>query len=233
MPPHVSSIDKHPGHVSSRQTCETFFPLVISHSIRKLIFKFLSTSSVSILESTKMRRNILVTGATGKQGQALIRALLHPSSSSLAPASASDPPPEHTYHIYALTRNASSPAAQHLLSSANTNTRTHLLTLVEGDLDDAASIRQIFETAKHQNGENQGIWGVFAVLAFPGLGVEADGEERQGRLMVDLAVEFGVRCFVYSSAMRSGPRYEDQMRLSGKAKREVDDLETGLLHGEF
>jgi len=110
-----------------------------------------------------MPRNILVTGATGKQGGALIRALLSPST----------PDSEHQYHVYALTRNASSPAAKHL-------SETYLsgLTFVEGDLEDKESIIKIFEDDKADGG----IWGVFAVCAFPGMGVEADGEERQGKV---------------------------------------------------
>lgn len=48
--------------------------------------------------------------------------------------------------------------------------------MVEGDLDDEDSMVRIFEIAK----EEGGIWGVFVALAFPGLGANADGEERQG-----------------------------------------------------
>ena len=159
-----------------------------------------------------MRRNILVTGATGKQGQALIRALLDSS------ANAASEPLGYTYHIYALTRSASSTTAK-LLSENN----QPQLTLIEGDLDIPDSIRKVFEEAKQDNeGRSQGIWGVFAVLAFPGLGAQADGEERQGKMLADLALEYGVECFVYSSVMRSGPKYEDEMTLSGQAKGNVE-----------
>ncbi|KAH9220716.1 hypothetical protein DL95DRAFT_477901 [Leptodontidium sp. 2 PMI_412] len=175
-----------------------------------------------------MRRNILVTGATGKQGLALIKALLHPSPPNpnlqqITPENPRSGPEiqadleEHTYHIYALTRNASSPAAQHLAE-----TEDHV-TIVQGNLDIPDSIRKIFDNAKNESdGQASGIWGVFAVLAFPGLGAEADGEERQGKLLADLALEFGVECFVYSSAMRSGPGYEHELKLSGLAKRNVE-----------
>jgi uncharacterized protein YbjT (DUF2867 family) len=152
------------------------------------------------------RRNILVTGATGKQGTALIQALLHPIA----------PNTDHQFHIYALTRSTSNPRSAHLLSS---NPATNI-TLVEGDLDVPSSISAIFEDAKNSGGG--GIWGVFAVLAYPGLGADADGEERQGRLLADLALRYGVEVFVYSSAARPGPKYEPQLTLSQAAKRDVE-----------
>jgi hypothetical protein len=52
------------------------------------------------------------------------------------------------------------------------------VTVVQGDLDSPESIRRIFEDQKDKGG----IWGVFSVLAFPGLGANADGEERQGKV---------------------------------------------------
>ena len=159
-----------------------------------------------------MQRNILATGATGKQGSALIRALLQPTPD---PNTASTP----EYHIYALTRKVSSPSAQHLLSIYGTEN----LTLVEGDLDDPSSIAAVFETARLDDGG--GIWGVFAVMAFPGLGASAEGEERQGKLLADMALEYEVEVYVYSSAMRAGPKWEDQLDLkpSGKAKRDIEE----------
>ena len=93
-------------------------------------------------------RNIFVTGATGKTGQALIRTLLGPAAGS-----------DGGWHISALTRNASSPAAKRLTESYPSN-----LTVVEGNLDDRESIIKIFENAKNEGR----IWGVFCVLAYPG-----------------------------------------------------------------
>lgn len=116
-----------------------------------------------------MHRNILVTGATGKQGQALIHALLRPVASA---STASTEPNDHEYHIYALTRNVSNPVAKHLAETEQN------VKVVGGDLDDQESVMKIFEDAKSDGG----IWGVFAVLAYPGLGAEADGEERQGKV---------------------------------------------------
>ncbi|KAE8444449.1 hypothetical protein EG329_000540 [Mollisiaceae sp. DMI_Dod_QoI] len=155
-----------------------------------------------------MRRNILVTGATGKQGQALIRALLSPASASKAEGA----PEPHQYHIYALTRKTSSAAAQHLASLGEN------ITVVEGDLDNPDSVVKIFEDARADGG----IWGVFAVLAFPGLGAEADGEERQGKMLADLALQYQVQAFVYSSSFRAGEIHEADLKLSGKAKSNIE-----------
>jgi uncharacterized protein YbjT (DUF2867 family) len=62
-----------------------------------------------------MRRNVLVAGATGKQGQAVIRALLTPTPTPNKELYQSEE--SHQYHVFALTRKASSPSA--LLDSAN------------------------------------------------------------------------------------------------------------------
>jgi hypothetical protein len=43
-------------------------------------------------------------------------------------------------------------------------------------------MRKIFEDAKREHG---GVWRVFYVLAFPGLGANADGEEKQGKVRQD------------------------------------------------
>ena len=111
-----------------------------------------------------MRRNIFVTGATGKQGSALIRALVQPPV----------PDPENEYYIYALTRDDSTPGAQHVAQIGKN------IILVKGNLDTPDSIFKIFEDAKSEGG----IWGVFAVLAFPGMGVDASGEEAQGKVCI-------------------------------------------------
>lgn len=110
---------------------------------------------------------ILVTGATGKQGRALISAL-RPTTISTTEDNAAQ---SNSFRILALTRKKTSPAAKQL------SLETHV-DVVEGNLDDAPSIRKIFEDTK----VNGGVWGVFCILAFPGLGANADGEERQGKV---------------------------------------------------
>lgn len=115
-------------------------------------------------------RNILVAGATGKQGRALIRALLDPASAN-----------PHGWHIYALTRKASSPAAKRLIDTYSSN-----LTVVEGDLEDRESIVRIFEDVQ----KDGGVWGAFCVLSFPGLGMDASGEELQGKVWLSFCSFF-------------------------------------------
>ncbi|PMD18560.1 NAD(P)-binding protein [Hyaloscypha hepaticicola] len=157
-------------------------------------------------------RNILEAGATGKQGQALIRALLHPTATS----------PEQDLQIFALTRKASSPAAKRLAEANPSN-----LKIVEGTLEERESIVKIFEDIK----KDSGVWGVFCVLAFPGMGVEATGEERQEKACpfssefcrLNWKTKYGVQTFVYSSVMRMGSKYEDTLELSHKAKRNIEN----------
>lgn len=84
-----------------------------------------------------MSRAILVTGATGNQGGALIKALL---------AAKAD------FNILAVTRDATSPSAQALKSKASN------ITLVQGNLDDTESI---FQSAKAATTVQ--IWGVYSI----------------------------------------------------------------------
>ncbi|KAJ7463924.1 NAD(P)-binding protein [Mycena latifolia] len=150
------------------------------------------------------KKNILITGATGLQGRALIQAL---QKSKGEPGVG---PESESFHVLALTRTASSPAAQDLAAA-----HPGLVTLVQGDLESAEAIRKIFEDAKAESG---GIWGVFCVLAFPGLGANADGVEKQGKIVADMALEYGVSAFVFSSAERGGEYYDDNFELDGRAK---------------
>lgn len=85
------------------------------------------------------------------------------------------PSAEDEYRIYALTRSSSSAAAKALRESEN----EERLQIVEGDLDDRESIVRIFERV---SGEEGGFWGVYCVLEFPGLGADATGEERRGKV---------------------------------------------------
>ena len=78
-------------------------------------------------------RRLLVTGATGKQGGALISALVAR--------------PDQPFEIYALTRNKASKSAQALAQKPNVR-------LVEGNLDD---IDAVFKQVPRP------IWGIFSV----------------------------------------------------------------------
>ncbi|CCO33051.1 hypothetical protein BN14_07120 [Rhizoctonia solani AG-1 IB] len=104
---------------------------------------------------------ILVVGATGQQGNTVIRAMTESDD----------------YLCLALTRNLDSPKAQKLKSFKNVQ-------LVSADLGDIQQLRTLFENAAlSPTGK---IWGVFVALAFPGLGMSAEGEEKQGKAVDDI-----------------------------------------------
>ena len=113
-------------------------------------------------------RNIIVTGATGRQGRAFTHALFNSPT-----ATSSDVP---NYHIWAVTRNPTSPAASSLLLDEQSHAQD--ITIVQGDLNNAARIKEIFTQVSAEGG----IFGAFIVLAYPGLGNKGDEEERQGKV---------------------------------------------------
>ncbi|THH29414.1 hypothetical protein EUX98_g4787 [Antrodiella citrinella] len=125
---------------------------------------------------------ILVVGATGKQGHAVIRALTRGRGE----------PPAFPVHVLALTRNPSSPKALALAKDRP------WLELVKGNLDSRDSMRQVFIHA----GGRGAVWGVFMVLPYAGLGESTEGEAVQGITLADLAMQFAVSIFVYSSVHR-------------------------------
>ncbi len=107
-------------------------------------------------------KKILITGVTGSQGGSLAAAL-----------EGSD------FQLQGMTRKPDSPAAQAL--------REKGVTIVQGDLDDAASLKKALT----------GAWGVYAVQNTWEAGVEQ--EEEQGKRFATLAREAGVQHFVYGS----------------------------------
>ncbi|KAJ1306496.1 hypothetical protein OPQ81_007498 [Rhizoctonia solani] len=117
---------------------------------------------------------VLIVGATGQQGSSVIRALTD----------------SEDYSCLALTRSPESYKAQKLKSLKN-------LTLVSGDLNEIEQLRTIFEDAKAA--PTGAIWGVFVALEHPGLGANAEGEERQGKNIATVAQEFRVQSYIYSS----------------------------------
>ncbi|MFI6515272.1 NmrA/HSCARG family protein [Spirillospora sp. NPDC050679] len=109
-------------------------------------------------------RTALVTGATGNQGGATARALI-----------------ERGWTVRALVRTPGSPAAQNL--------RALGIELVQGDLNDAASLREAMA----------GAYGVFSVQPLAYEPETLAAEVRQGKAVADAAAASGVRHLVYSS----------------------------------
>lgn len=107
---------------------------------------------------------MLVVGATGKQGSATVRHLLAQTSPS-------------DFHVWALTRDSSTPIAKRLHEDANKRGVADRLHLINGNLENPDGIRKVFETVAASEG---GLWGVFVAIAFPGLGVKDDREKDQG-----------------------------------------------------
>ena len=125
-----------------------------------------------------MTKSILITGATGNQGGAAIRALLSSAEAS-------------TLKLFALTRDSASAAAKKLEGQG--------VTIVQGDLNDVPALF----TAAKKVGKGD-IWGVFSVQVSMGKGVTSEGEVKQGTDLIDASVKQGVQCFVYSSVDRGG-----------------------------
>jgi uncharacterized protein YbjT (DUF2867 family) len=127
-----------------------------------------------------MSRSIIVTGATGKQGGAVIHALLADMQSD--------------FMILAVTRDPDSASAQRLAAKSTQ------IKLVRGDLDDAP---ELFKAAQVFSPD---IWGVFSVQVMGAMNADLAkcAEVRQGVALIDASVAAGVRCFVYSSVDRGG-----------------------------
>ena len=125
-----------------------------------------------------MSKALLISGATGKQGGAVINALIQdPASSNLT--------------IYALTRDPNSGSAAALAKKSSN------IKLVQGNLDDVPAIFKSIDTQIHR---------VFSIQAPPGQGQSLDAEEIQGKALVDGALANGVTHFVYTSVDRHGAR---------------------------
>jgi len=128
-------------------------------------------------------RTILITGVTGNQGGAVARALQ-----------------DAGFHLRGLTRKPDGERAA-ALASQDVD-----VDLVQGDLDDAASLRRALK----------GAWGVFGVQNSWEAGVER--EEAQGKRLATLAREGGVEHYVYTSVgsahKRTGvPHFDNKWRI--------------------
>ncbi|KAI1105683.1 NAD(P)-binding protein [Jackrogersella minutella] len=122
---------------------------------------------------------LLITGVTGKQGGAVIEALLSQSPNK--------------FTILAVTRDASSSNARRLAQKSPS------IRLVQGNLDDVPGI---FQEAQKVN--PQPIWGVYSVQISMGKGVTLESEVAQGNSLIDESIKNGVKHFVYSSVERGG-----------------------------
>ncbi|KAL0939662.1 nucleoside-diphosphate-sugar epimerase family protein [Colletotrichum truncatum] len=127
-----------------------------------------------------MSRALLITGATGKQGGAVINALLQRQPSD--------------FLLLAVTRNAQSASAQRLAAKSKN------IKLVEGDLDATPAL---FASAKAAAGTVP-LWGVYSVQVPAMNSKKSDSEVRQGKALVDESIKAGVQHFVYSSVERGG-----------------------------
>ncbi|KAF2111158.1 NmrA family protein [Lophiotrema nucula] len=132
-----------------------------------------------------MSKAILITGATGKQGGAVLRQLATHSSAS-------------QFTLLAVTRKASSPSAQKITSTYPA------VKIVQGDLNDCPALFQSAKAVLKDAGQEQKIWGVYSVQISLGPGVTHDTEVVQGKSLIDESVKEGVSHFVYSSVDRGG-----------------------------
>lgn len=134
-----------------------------------------------------MPKPILVTSATGKQGRAIVNALL------AAPDAAE-------YTILAVTRHPTSPAAQRLAGLSQS------ITLVKGDMNDVPAL-----FAEAAAATPDGIWGVVcnpAVKMGEGTGALQDTQEvKQAAAMLEEARTRKVAHFVYQSVDRGGEEH--------------------------
>jgi uncharacterized protein YbjT (DUF2867 family) len=123
-------------------------------------------------------RKILVVGATGKQGGAVVNALLKsPSASSIK--------------IFAPTRDPDSPSAKRL-AAKSTNIKP-----IKGQIEDVQAIfKEIGEPVD----------AMFAVTIPSMKKSEKNIEEVQGKALVDAAIANGVKHFVFTSVDRGGAR---------------------------
>ena len=126
-----------------------------------------------------MVKSLLITGATGNQGGAIVKALLESSDASAA------------FTILALSRNI------HSASAAALAAKFPAVKLVEGSLDEPHAIFSRVATP---------IWGVFSVQNSMIRGSSNEIEERQGKELVDAAIKHNVKHFVYASVDRHGAR---------------------------
>ncbi|KAI9089866.1 NAD(P)-binding protein [Phlyctochytrium arcticum] len=124
-----------------------------------------------------MMQKILVTGATGKQGGALVDTLLKSNSLNATPK----------WKICALTRDANSKAAQRLIGKGHGNVE-----VVEGDLNNPVFVESFLTP-------QQDLHSVFSVQTIDSTNGGVKAEMEQGIRLADAAKKANVKHFVYTS----------------------------------
>jgi len=120
------------------------------------------------------QRRFLVVGSTGKQGGAVVDALVDERAKL---------PSDQQYDILCLTRNGNTRKAQALKSKPG-------VTVIEGDLFNPAAFIE-------KAGQVDGVF-CMTSLSKPG------EEEKQGRGLIDASIAHGVKHFVFTSVERGG-----------------------------
>jgi uncharacterized protein YbjT (DUF2867 family) len=123
---------------------------------------------------------LLITGATGNQGGAVIDALLKT-------------PEKSQFTILGVTRDANSAGAKKLQS------KSPLIKIIQGSYDD---IPALFKSAREVT--QQPVWGVFSVQVAMGRGANPAKEEAQGKALIDESIKQDVKYFVQTSVDRGG-----------------------------
>lgn len=149
-----------------------------------------------------MSKPILILGATGNQGRAVIQAFL--SSPAFSP---------ELYTLYCVTRNPSSPSASSLAS------RSPAIQLVAGDINNVPAIFEALPAVAKP------LWGVFSVQPRSKEPVEI----AQGKAVVDEALNAGVQHFVYASVDRGGKEKSDETPTEVPHFRSKYEIEKYLL----
>ncbi|WWC63747.1 uncharacterized protein I303_106352 [Kwoniella dejecticola CBS 10117] len=187
--------------------------------------------------STTTPKSILVTGATGRQGGALIDALL------------SQPDIEEKFKIFALTRDINTPRAQKLLDKS-----PGVIKLVQGDLNspggifrninirDSSSLSSSSSPSYSSHDEEDHVWGVFSMQDKDSK-VHANYldplEVKQAFGLIDEAIKHNVQYFVYTSGDRGGdalswtnetyvPHFKTKLHIEQYLLSQIQDRESSM-----
>lgn len=128
---------------------------------------------------------ILITGATGKQGGAVLKQLATHST-------------HEQFTLLAVTRDATSGSAKRIIE------QNPSVKLVQGNLDNIPALFSAAKAVLKKAGKEDRIWGVYSVQVSMGKGVTHAGEIKQGNNLIDESIKEGVAHFVYSSVDRGG-----------------------------